>query len=307
MKGAASRVSALVIAVCAIAGTAFAQTAAEAPVTAEVTDNDRVWANFTREAATVGEKHFWIELRGMKQMDDLAIKQTDSAGTKFEGPTEGLNGFALNHPNCTISPQKGCIEEIDGGRFDLVGAYGIWNTLEVGVDFPFVMQESIDYVGGDHAEEAGLGDLLLYGKFKRQLAEHVAGAIGLEISAPTGSSSKFFGSGNTGLNPFLSTRYQSGRVALGGHVGFQLNVDDPPDVFNWSVEGIVRATSLFALRLEVNGRLFKDGSETFNDIAVWPGIDFNLTRNFIIRPQASAHLTTDAIDWGLGLGFVFTM
>jgi hypothetical protein len=60
MKGAASRVSALVIAVWAVAGAAFAQTAAEPPVTTDITDNDRVWANFTREAATVGEKHFWI-------------------------------------------------------------------------------------------------------------------------------------------------------------------------------------------------------------------------------------------------------
>jgi hypothetical protein len=64
---------------------------------------------------------------------------------------------------------------------------------------------------------------------------------------------------------------------------------------------------LFSLRCEINGRLFKDGSETFNDIAVWPGLDFYLTRNFIIRPQGLAHLTTDAIDWGLGLAFVFTM
>jgi hypothetical protein len=307
MKGAASRVSALVIAVCAVAGAAFAQTAAEPPVTTDITDNDRVWANFTREAATVGEKHFWIELRGMKLMDDQSIKQKSSDGTQFEGPTLGLNGFPLNRPKCDISAQNGCIEEIDGGRFDLVGAYGVWSTLEVGVDFPFVMQESINYVGSANAENANIGDLLLYGKFKRQLSEHVAGAIGLEISAPTGSSSKFLGSGNTGLNPFLSTRYQSGRFALGGHVGFQLNVDDPPDVFNWSVEGIVRGTSLFSLRCEINGRLFKDGSETFNDIAVWPGLDFYLTRNFIIRPQGLAHLTTDAIDWGLGLAFVFTM
>jgi hypothetical protein len=132
----------------------------------------------------------------MKLMDDQSIKQKSSDGTQFEGPTLGLNGFPLNHPKCDISAQNGCIEEIDGGRFDLVGAYGVWSTLEVGVDFPFVVQESINYVGSANAENANLGDLLLYGKFKRQLSEHVAGAIGLEISAPTGSSSKFLGSGN---------------------------------------------------------------------------------------------------------------
>lgn len=301
MKGAASRVSALAIAMCMVACSAFAQGV-------EVTDRDRVWRNFTREAAVVGEKHFWIEMRGIKLMDDQAIKQTDSAGTQFEGPTLGLNGYPLNaSPKCTISATKGCVEEIDGGRFDLVGAYGLLSTLEVGFDFPFVMQEEINYVGGDNAEEAGLGDLVLYGKFKRQLAEHIAGAVGLEISAPTGSVSDRFGTGHTGLNPFLSARYQSGPVAVGSHIGFLLNTDTPPDVFNWSVEGIVRATSLFALRVEFDGRLFKSGGETFNDVSVWPGFDFNLTENFIIRPQGLAHLTTDAIDWGLGIGLAFTM
>ena len=46
----------------------------------DVTDNDRVWANFTREAAIVGDKHFWIELRGMKLMDDQCIKQKSATG-----------------------------------------------------------------------------------------------------------------------------------------------------------------------------------------------------------------------------------
>jgi hypothetical protein len=301
MKGAASRISALAVAVGLMAGTAVAESA-------EVTDRDRLWQNFTREAAIVGEKHFWVELRGMKLMNDQSIRQTDSAGTSFEGPTLGLNGYPLNaSPKCTISATEGCIEEIDGGRFDLVGAYGLLSTLEVGIDLPFVMQEDINYVGGDDRDAVGVGDLLLYGKFKRQLAEHIAGAVGVEISAPTGSVKDRFGSGHTGLNPFVSARYQSGPVALGSHVGFLLNTDDPPDVFNWSVQGIVRGTSLFSLRLEVNGRLLKSGGQTFNDVAVWPGLDFNLTENFIIRPQGLAHLTTDAIDWGLGLGLAFTM
>jgi hypothetical protein len=317
MKGAASRVSALVIAVYAVAAPAFAQPEPEPPEpavaapspadTSDITDRDRVWVNFTREAAVVGEKHFWIELRGMKLMNDQSIKQQDNAGNQFEGPTLGLNGYPLNVPKCDGAAEEGCIEEIDGGRFDLLGAYGVMPNLEVGIDLPFVMQEQIDFVGDAEREAAGLGDLLLYGKFKRQLATHIAGAIGLEITAPTGSTKDRFGSGHTGLNPFLSARYQSGRVALGSHVGFLLNVDDPPDVFNWSVEGIVRGNSMFALRCEINGRLFKTGGETFNDVAVWPGLDFNLTENFIIRPQALAHLTTDAIDWGLGLGLAFTM
>src|SRR5262249_45330555 len=131
MKGAASRVSALAIAMCTVACSAFAQGV-------EVTDRDRVWRNFTREAAIIGEKHFWIEMRGMILTNDQSIKQTDSTGTQFEGPTLGLNGYPLNaSPKCTISATKGCVERMTGGRFDLVGAYGLLSTLEVGFDFPF--------------------------------------------------------------------------------------------------------------------------------------------------------------------------
>lgn len=323
--GATSRVSTLVIAVCMITGSAFAQpppASSSAPPAAEpasapasrsdISDRDRVWVNFTREAANVGHKQFWIELRGMKLMDDQQIKQPDSTGepgATFEGPTLNLAGYALNDDNrCGgLAGESGCVTDIDGGRLDLVGAYGLLSTLEVGFDFPFVMQESVNFSNDADANEVGIGDLTLYGKFKRQLTEHVAGAAGLEINAPTGASSKGFGAGHTGLNPFLSARYQSGRVALGSHVGFLLNVDDPPDVFNWSLQGIVRGNALFSLRCEVNGRLFNSGGETYNDVAVWPGLDFNLTDYFIIRPQGLAHLSTDAINWGLGVGFVFTM
>lgn len=303
MMGAASRIGTLVIAACAVTATAFAQ------ASSDVTDRDRVWANFTREAAIVGHQHFWLELRGMKLMNDQSIKQSDGEGGTFKGPTLNLAGYPLNRPQkCKgLAGEPGCVTEIDGGRFDLVAAYGLLSTLEVGLVFPFVMQEQVSFSDGANQETADLGDLQFYGKFKRQLAEHWAGALGLEINAATGSSSKGFGTGHTGLNPFMSVRYQSGRVALGSHVGFLLNVDGPSDVFNWSVEGIVRATHLFALRCEVNGRLLKAGGETFNDVAVWPGLDFNLTDYFVIRPQALAHLTTDAVDWGLGLGLALTM
>jgi len=298
MKAAASRISALVIAVCVAAGSAFA-------ADSDVTDRDRVWANFTREAALLGSKQFWIELRGMKIMDDQSIDQRDSQGTPFQGPTLNLAGYQINDP-CTIGGSPGCVEEIDGGRFDLVAAYGIGGFLEVGMDLPFLMQEQIEYVGGGFDNFVGIGDLQLYGKFKRQLAEHWTGAIGLEINAASGSATEGFGSGHTGLNPFLSTRYQSGRIAVGAHVGFLLNVDDPPDVFNWSLQGIVRGNQLVAFRCEVNGRQFHDNGD-ITDIAIWPGIDFNLTDYFVIRPQAQAHLTTDAINWGLGLGIALTM
>jgi len=85
------------------------------------------------------------------------------------------------------------------------------------------------------------------------------------------------------------------------------NVDGPSDVFNWSVEGIVRGNSWFAFRCEFNGRQFRDFGDNFTDISVWPGVDFNVTDYLVIRPQAAAHLTNDAINWGLGLGIAVTL
>ena len=183
-------------------------------------------------------------------------------------------------------------------------------ALEVGVDFPFVMQEQISFVGGPVTTTiADIGDLLFYGKFKRQLAEHWAGRDRARAQRRRrGSTQQVLRLRPHRSEPVpldaLSVRAASPSARI---VGFLFNVDGPPDVFNWSVEGIVRGNSLFALRCEVNGRLFSDGGDNFNDIAVWPGLDFNLTDNLIIRPQAQAHLTNDAINWGLGLGFVFTM
>lgn len=298
MTGAGLRGVALAIAVCSIAAVAAA-------AGTDVTDSDRVWANFTREAAVVGDNHFWIELRGMSLMDDQGIKQTDSQGMTFDGPTLGFNGYPVNKPNCTVGST--CVDQITGGRFELVGAYGLGANAEVGIDLPFVMQEKISFAQAPSDNHTGIGDMVLYGKFKRQLAEHWAGALGLEINTATGSQSRFLGAGATGLNPFLSTRYESGRVALGAHVGFLLNTGSQPDVFNWDLEGIVRGSPMFALRCEVNGRQFRDFGENFTDIAVWPGLDVNLTDFFTIRPQAEAHLTSDALNWGLGVAFVFTM
>src|SRR5262250_1515393 len=212
MKGAASRIGTLVIAVCVVAG------AARADESSDVTDRDRVWVNFTREAAVVGDNHFWIELRGMYLANDQGITQRDSAGVKFEGPTLNLAGYPVNKPQCTIGGNPPCVEAINGSRYELIGAYGLGKNAEVGIDLPFIMQEKVSFVGPGHDNFADIGDLQFFGKVKRQLAEHWAGAIGLELSTASGSSSKGFGSGHTGLNPLLSTRYESGPFAVGGHV-----------------------------------------------------------------------------------------
>jgi hypothetical protein len=283
MKGAAFRGAALAI------GFAVSATVALAEASSDVTDNDRMWANFTREAAVVGERRFWVELRGIKLYNG--------------DPAIGLNGYPVE----SLERRQGEeVTDIEGGRFDLIGAYGI-QSWEVGLDLPFVMQQQIDFDDGTFENDANVGDLLLYGKYKMELAEHWAGGLGLEMSIPTGPEDELLGSGDLGFNPFLSTRYQSGPVGLGGHLGFLLNTGSQASVFNWSVQGVVRASQHFSLRAEVIGRLFKDYGSTFNDVAVYPGLDVNLFENVIIRPEGLAGLSGNAFNWGIGLGLVFTM
>ncbi len=308
MKGATlcRSACAVLLVLAASTGRAWAQESDPTPVPANhVTNKDRMWANFAREAAVVGANTLWIELRGIKLQDDSGPKQRSVTGTgNFEGPTLGLNGYPLRDYERKVGKD---VEIIDGGRFDLLAAYGIGDSVEVGADLPFVMQEQIDFADGTFVEHASLGDLQLWGKYKMAFTDELAGAGGVELSVPTGSQANLFGSGTVGFNPFVATRYQSGRFAVGGHVGVLLNVTNRPQVFNWSLQGVVRGSALFALRTEINGRLFNEDTETFNDIAVYPGIDFNLTDRFIIRPEGLAHITDDAIDWGIGIGLVYTL
>lgn len=286
MMGAVRR---SLLAIALIATATIASAAENTRVTSDVTDLDRMWDNFNREAAVVGDGRFWVELRGLK------LNKND--------PKIGLNGYPVKR----FERKRGSeLTELDGGRFDLIGAYGL-GQAELGIDLPLVLQESLDFADGTNSEHASFGDMVLYGKFKQELAENWAGALGLEMSIPTGRESVMLGSGDLGLNPFLSTRYQSGRLAIGGHLGFLLNTGSQPQIFNWSVQGIARGNRHFALRTEVTGQLYNDVGNTFNIISVYPGLDFNLTENFIIRPEGMAGLTYQAFDWGIGIGLVFTM
>jgi hypothetical protein len=283
MKGAAFGYGALVVFIAGVAAPAIAADVA-------VTEADRVSLNFTREAATVGHKRVRLEVRAVSIENDA-------------DPELNLIGFATEGVNRRIGDQ---ITRIRGGVIDLLGSVGLGDNAELGFDLPFFIQETEFETQGDENEE-DVGDVLLYGKFKRKVAERCVMAAGLEIKIPTGIERKQFGTGELGLNPFVSTRYTRGRFSLGGHVGWYIYSGSVPDVFNYSVEAIVRASDRYALRAEFSGRRFKDFGETFDDIVVQPGIDFNLTDSFAIRPNGLIGVTQEAVDWGVGLGLVLLL
>ncbi len=293
MKGAAFRYG-LAVVVCSLAGQVMAADVV-------LTDNDRTVRNFTVESATVGDGKIRLEVRGMTLEDDKHTK-LDLIGFPVKDIEKKLNRSGTTDFE---------VNRVNGGTIDLVGSYGLGANAEIGFDIPFVIQK---YRAEDATtsttvtdSEQDIGDVLMYGKFKREMATHCTVAGGLEMKVPTGVERKFLGTGELGLNPFLSTRYQRGRWGVGAHVGYQIYSGSVDDEFNFGVEGLLRGSELFALRLELAGRYFKSYGDEYIDVVVLPGIDFNLTQNFTIRPTGLANITYDALDWGVGIGFALTI
>jgi len=245
-----------------------------------VTDADRSFRNFTRDAATLTRGPTRIEVRASRLEDK-------------PNPNLDLLGF----------PVSNNVKGVEGGIFDLVASYGLGGVGEVGVDMPFFIQKT--HLGtGRNTNDADVGDLLLYTKFKRPLDAHWTAAGGVELTVPTGADGKGFGTGETALNPFASLRYQNGRIGIGAHIGYQVYTGSVDDVLNYSVTAIARGTKQYALRIEISGRNSRVSGANFDDVVILPGIDFDLTDALVIRPTGIVGLTGEAMDWGLGIGFV---
>jgi outer membrane protein OmpA-like peptidoglycan-associated protein len=287
MKGAVQRWI-----VAGITGVSLAIAAGVASAT-DVTDNDRVFRNFTRETATVNQGEIRLEIRGLQEQDE-------------ENTRLNLLGYPVH---LGFPADK---RELTGGVIDLLGSWGFGKNAELGVDIPGYIQ-TLKFANGTRREDQDVGDILLYLKVKRSVAEHCSVGGGLELSLPNGPEQKGFGTGELGFNPYVSTRYQRGPFAVGVNVGYQLytgsdrtvnNVNDfqAVGVFNYGAEVILRGSPLYALRTEIAGRVFDEHGTRFHDLTVLPGIDFNVSPNVTLRPQGMANGTDTALDWGIGLG-----
>lgn len=265
------------------------------PVAAvDVTDADRGFKNFSRDAATLNDGQIRLEVQGITLHDDNENLETRTQ-----------NGTTIVTRPAKLSPAgfRTDYNSITANQINLLGSYGLAKNAEIGFLMPF-MTASTDTNGQSEYEEDA-GDLQMYVKFRREVAERCALGFGVEVSAPTGSERKGLGTGETGLNPFVSTRYTYKAFAVGGHLGYQVFTGDVPDVFNWSFDFFIRGGASYALRTEVTGRLFQQRGSDNNDITVWPGVDYNFTEQFTIRPTGIVHLTDLAYDWGLGLGLAY--
>jgi hypothetical protein len=276
------KVVALAGAILALGGLASIAQAEE--VTA--TNRDRVFVNYTREAATVGAGVLRLEVKAF-HTEDQSNSDLDTIGFPVE----------------RVENREG--DEIDattGNVIDVLGSFGIGQVAEVGFDLPIVLQEYERVTLGSKNVD-GVGDLSLYGKFKYKAADRVNVGGGVELSVPTGPEDKYTGTGEVGVNPFVSTRYEYKRFAVGGHLGYQFYTGNVKNVLNYSAHAIVKATSTVAFRTEISGRNFKQYGQTFDDVLVYPGFDLDFFDWIAIRPTGMFNLTSESQDWGVGVGF----
>jgi hypothetical protein len=252
----------------------------------DVSDRDRVFANYIREAATVGHGILRLEVRAV-HLEDQSLPDLDVLGFPIER-VERREGGAT-------------VRRSDGNVFDVLGSFGLGNNAEVGFDVPYVVQD-FDFDGAPSQTLEDVGDVSLYLKIKHQVAERCRVGAGVELSLPTGPERKYTGTGETGVNPFVSTRYQRGRIGAGLHIGYFLYTGNVKNVLNYSGELFVRGNSMFAMRVELSGRTFKQFGETFDDVLVYPGLDIEFFEYATIRPTGIFNLTDESQDWGIGIG-----
>lgn len=267
-----------------------------------VTDGDRLVTNFQREAAIVPQGQLRLELHGFTGIDEKT----------HDGPQVIYRGFPPG--DADRGELRADLRDLSGGVVGFRGSYGLVENSELGFNVTGVLQR-LHFSDGTTEYEQDMGDLSLYGKYKYSICERTALAGGLELSLPTGQEKKRLGTGNVGMNPFVSTRYTAGRWAVGGHVGYQLNAEAPihashsqsvDNVFNWSVNALARADKTYGLHAEITGRHFRYGGAHVDDVSVVPGVDYRYSNSVTIRPFGIAGITEEAIDWGLGLGVSMT-
>lgn len=296
-----------ILALFLLAAPALAEDEAESLPGNYVTEQDRQWANFTREAAMVRSGELRLGLQSFLINKSVNDRTPDVTGYPVDDLERALDIRAgLPDPvpgqEDPFADQRARIRRVEGNRVDLIGAYGLGPFAELGFDMPFFTQ-SIKF-DSDHPtmNDGDVGDLVIFTKFRKEVLKNALVGTGLEISVPTGSERKRMGTGELAFNPFVNTRYTWGRLAMGGHIGFNMAQGSVADVFNYSAFFIARATETFALRLEGNGRFLRDFGKGFNDISFWPGLDININEYVTVRPQGLAGVTSDAWEWGIGLG-----
>ncbi len=176
-------------------------------------------------------------------------------------------------------------------------------AFNVAEDFEFGARFSLAHRDPDVGDaETGLTDLDLWGKIA-VVSEPVSVALGLLVTAPTGSEDRFLGTGETDVEVFAALRKDFAPVTLAGHVGARVNQDpDFPDVeIEANSSLLLGAAALFpagrrlVLMVEWAFETERvDGSAA--DSRLLGGFEYRLDPGFAVRGAAGGGLSDGAPD-----------
>jgi outer membrane putative beta-barrel porin/alpha-amylase len=115
----------------------------------------------------------------------------------------------------------------------LNGTVGITDQLEISAGIPFIRLnlegERIDNYRGQQllqargsASTAGLGDIVVRGRYNVYRSGASGMAVGAEVRLPTGNEEDLLGTGSTSFTPRFIGSYEQDRVGLHGEIGYTL-------------------------------------------------------------------------------------
>ncbi|MCX8071225.1 MAG: hypothetical protein N3C12_02060 [Candidatus Binatia bacterium] len=253
----------------------------------ELSGKERSFRSFIVDPVTVDEGRFRLEVQGIKIEDP-------------EGARLNLIGFRIPKPPQVRREAIGS----DGGVFNLIGSYGLAKNAEIGFLLPGYIESRT--VAGEKQTREDMGDVQLYGKFTQPLGDLIRWTAGVQVSVPSGSKRKEFGTDEVGLNPFVAGRVTWKRIGLGGQVGYEMFTGDVPDVFNNSWTLFLKGNDFYTLRGETVIRVFHQGGFRNVDLTVWPGVDLHFSDRLLVRPTGMIGRLASP-DWGIGLGLAYLL
>src|SRR5262249_11000563 len=152
----------------------------------KVTDADRLWENFRREAAVVNSGQFRFELQGI-------TLNADRSGLGPQVMSRGTPPGNISQNQILTN-----LSVLSGGLISLIGSYGLFGNTEVGAQIEGVFQglrffntntapPNLSTNGGQIQNANTFGDMWLYGKYRYMVNDEFGVAGGVEVRLPTGN------------------------------------------------------------------------------------------------------------------------
>jgi hypothetical protein len=115
----------------------------------------------------------------------------------------------------------------------LNGTVGLTDEVEISAGIPFIRLnlegERVDNYRGQQllqasgsASTAGLGDIVLRGRYNMYRSGASGMAVGAEVRLPTGNEEDLLGTGSTSFTPRFIGSYEQDRVGIHGEIGYTL-------------------------------------------------------------------------------------